>query len=101
MKDGYNKRKAQAELEYKQKIASLNKEEANLISKAKEAKKPVSGEALGVIQQRKDIAKKDMDLKIVEANKDATKEIEDLYKTLSDVFLTEEERKAEGVKDRY
>lgn len=101
MKDGYNKRKAQAEFEYKQKIESLNKEQSELIAKAKEAKKPVDGDALGVILQRKDVAKKDMDLKISDANKDAAKGLEEVYKTLSDVFLTEEDRKAEGVKERY
>lgn len=100
MEDGKNKRLALAKQEYDEAIRQINTNEKEQLSKPEATK-----------EQKDEITNNASSLRLVEAQKllkantDIEKEYEKEYqertKALTDVFLNEEQRKTNAIKDRY
>lgn len=101
MEDGKNKRLAQSKQEHDERAAAIDKEFKELQKKYKESKQEVP-EAVKVNYQKQKTAndeaweKRDADI-----NKEYLKEVEEHTKALADVFISEEQRKVEAIKERY
>ncbi len=101
MEDGRDKRLATAENEYRQRLASINKEQADLAAQYKAAGKKMSPEEKEAFGARRELAGVERDNKRYQAELEYFNQTEALYKELADVFLTEEQRKTKAIQDRF
>lgn len=101
MQDGKTKRVLLAEQEYRERVAAIDKEERDYISASKKAGKDPDQNILSSFGEKKGFAKDKRNLEIAEIDKEYTQEYRERYKTLTDVFLSEEQRKLSAVKERY
>lgn len=102
LEDSKNKSIALIELETKERLAAIDKEEKALKEKNKQA--GITGLTKEQTQQfsvRRQIVSDDETQKRAELEKKYNEELKKQYQELSDVFLTEEERKTVAVKRRY
>lgn len=101
MEDGKNKRLAQSKQEHDERALAIDKEFKELQKKYKESQQEVP-EAVEVNYQKQKTAndeaweKRDSDI-----NDEYSKEVKEHTKALADVFVSEEQRKVEAIKERY
>lgn len=101
MKDGKDKRVLLADQEYKEKLVSIDKEKQAYLDKMKDASKKADPKDLQVFDDKKATAKNVRDQSVADINKDFSKELSERYKSLTDVFVGEEQRKLSAIKERY
>ena len=101
MKDGRNKRLALAENEYRQRLASIDKEENELKTQYKATGKTMPAAEKASFAARREVAKTQQYNKQYEAEYDYYIQTKALYNELADVFLTDEQRKTKAVQDRF
>lgn len=90
------------ELETKERLAALDKEQKALEEKNKKAGiKGLTSEQTETFTVRRNIIYEDENKKRFDIEKEYNDETEKLYEQLTDVFLTEEERKTKAVQQRY
>lgn len=93
MRDGKNKRLAEIDLEYQQTLAKIDK------SKAEAKQKGATGDQLTGFDRQASEAFRKMVYAKTEVNRQYAEETQETYRELSEVFLTEEERKTRAVEE--
>lgn len=101
MEDGKAKRIALAEQETKDTIAAIQKEKEEYQKKVKEIKGKESPAVLATFDNRELAAKEKERADIARIEKEYAEEYKQRVKTLTDVFLNEEQRKLSSIKERY
>lgn len=101
MEDGKAKRIALAEQETKDTIAAILKEKEEYQKKVKEIKGKESPAVLATFDNRELAAKEKERADIARIEKEYAEEYKQRVKTLTDVFLNEEQRKLSSIKERY
>lgn len=101
MEDGKAKRIALAEQETKDTIAAIQKEKEEYQKKVKEIKGKESPTVLATFDNRELAAKEKERADIARIEKEYAEEYKQRVKTLTDVFLNEEQRKLSSIKERY
>lgn len=101
MKEGRTKRKQEADVEYKQRLADIDKEEKELIAKYKKQGKKLPQEEKTVFENRRQVALLQKNRRDADAELDYFNQTKELYKELGDVFLTEEQRKTSAIEGRF
>ena len=101
MEDGKAKRIALAEQETKDTIAAIQKEKEEYQKKVKETKGKEDPTVLTTFDNRELAAKEKERADITRIEKEYTEEYKQRVKTLTDVFLNEEQRKLSFIKERY
>lgn len=101
MEDGKAKRIALAEQETKDTIAAIQKEKEEYQKKVKEIKGKESPAVLATFDNRELAAKEKERADIARIEKEYAEEYKQRVKTLTDVFLNEEQRKLPSIKERY
>lgn len=101
MKDGKDKRVLLANQEYKEKLVLIDKEKQAYLDKMKGAGKKADPKDLQVFEDKKTTAKDVRNRSVADINKDYSKELSERYKSLTDVFVGEEQRKLSAIKERY
>lgn len=101
MEDGKAKRIALAEQETKDTIAAIQKEKEEYQKKVKETKGKEDPTVLTTFDNRELAAKEKERADIAQIEKEYAEEYKQRVKTLTDVFLNEEQRKLSSIKDRY
>lgn len=101
MEDGKAKRLALAQQETKDTIASIQKEKKEYQRKIKETKGKEDSTVLTTFDNRELAAKAKEKADIAHIEKEYAEEYKQRTKTLTDVFLNEEERKLSAIKTRY
>lgn len=101
MEDGKAKRIALAEQETKDTIAAIQKEKEEYQKKVKEIKGKESPAVLATFDNRELAAKEKGRADIARIEKEYAEEYKQRVKTLTDVFLNEEQRKLSSIKERY
>ncbi|MCM1075943.1 MAG: tape measure protein [Bacteroides sp.] len=101
MEDGKSQRIKAIELETEQTIQSIDKEQKELEKKLKEVNQTLSASDVEYFENRKTAAKKNETNQIRKVEKENTKYIADLYRNLSEVFETEEQRKISSIRNTY
>lgn len=93
MRDGKNKRLAEIDLEYQQTLAKIDK------SKAEAKQKGATDDQLAGFDRQASEAFRKMVYAKTEVNRQYAEETQETYRELSEVFLTEEERKTRAVEE--
>lgn len=93
MRDGKNKRLAEIDLEYQQTLAKIDK------SKAEAKQKGATDDQLAGFDHQASEAFRKMVYAKTEVNRQYAEETQETYRELSEVFLTEEERKTRTVEE--
>lgn len=101
MKDGKDKRVLLADQEYKEKLVLIDKEKQAYLDKMKGAGKKADPKDLQVFEDKKTTAKDVRNQSVADINKEYSKELSERYKSLTDVFIGEEQRKLSAIKERY
>lgn len=101
MEDGKAKRIALAEQETKDTIAAIQKEKEEYQKKVKEIKGKEFPAVLATFDNRELAAKEKERADIARIEKEYAEEYKQRVKTLTDVFLNEEQRKLSSIKERY
>ncbi|MCM1168894.1 MAG: hypothetical protein NC324_03050 [Bacteroides sp.] len=102
MQEGKAKKLAQIEAERADMLAAIEKERKDLEKKLKEAGQGgLTEKDRQTFEVRTTQINTIQDNKRVEVEKESEAEIARMYKTLSDVFITEEQRKVNAIKERY
>ena len=101
MKDGLDKRLAQIDSEKKQMLDAIDKEQKELEEKYKSIGKKVSPEQIQVFEERRTITTQQADKNIADAEKENADQVAEIYRNLSDIYLSEEEKKLEAIRRRY
>lgn len=101
MQDGKDKRVLLADQEYKETLATIQKERDEYLKKVKEAKATPDPAILSTFDNRETVAKDKRNTDVANINKEYVKEFSDRQKEISSVFLSEEAKRLSAVKDRY
>lgn len=101
LENGKNKRLKQSEQEWKEEQARLDKEHQERLKKYKEQKKSMPQEEIDTYNERKKTADDAKTKRDTDIEKEYAKEYKEQLKGLTDIFLNEEERKKQSIKDRY
>lgn len=101
MEDGKAKRIALAEQEYRETVATIQKEKEEYKKKIKETKGKEDPVVLSSFDNRETAAGDKKNTDVAKVEKEYTEEYKRRTKELTSVFLNEEQRKLTAVKDRY
>lgn len=101
MQDGKDKRVLLADQEYKETLAAIQKERDEYQRKINEAKGTPDPGVLSTFTSRENTAKDKRDTAVAGINKEYVQEFADRQKEISSVFLSEEAKRLDAVKDRY
>lgn len=101
MEDGKAKRIALAEQEYRETVATIQKEKEEYQKKIKEAKGKEDPVVLSSFDNREMAAGDKKNTDVAKVEKEYTEEYKRRTKELTSVFLNEEQRKLTAIKDRY
>lgn len=101
MQDGKDKRVLLADQEYKETLAAIQKERDEYQRKINEAKGTPDPGVLSTFTSRENTAKDKRDTAVAGINKEYIQEFADRQKEISSVFLSEEAKRLDAVKDRY
>jgi tape measure domain-containing protein len=101
MKDGRKKEIAEIRLSTKEKIAEIDKQERELKEAYKKAGKTPSDEELGVFDSRRAVATTKGEQGEKEVNTKYFDLLKEKQSELTDIFLSDEQRKEKAIKDRY
>lgn len=101
MQDGKDKRVLLADQEYKETLATIQKERDEYLKQVKETKGKEDPAVLSTFTARESVAEKKRDTSVININKEYVKEFSDRQKEISSVFLSEEAKRLSAVKDRY
>lgn len=101
MEDGMRKRLRQIEIDRDSQIAAIEKEQADLTKKFAELKMTVPEDVLKTYADRISAVNKSAQSETRRTEEENVKYIAELYRGLSDVFLTEEQQKIAAIKQTY
>lgn len=101
LEDGKEKRLKTIELERQQAIAAIDKEQKELAKKLKEAGKSLTAEDLAVFDARRAAANDLAAAQIRKTEAENAEYVAGLYQEVSEVFMTEEQRKIVAIKKTY
>nr|DAZ05527.1 MAG TPA: minor tail protein [Caudoviricetes sp.] len=101
MADGRLKALAEIETDKKARLKALDNEEAELRKKYKSVGKSMPISVAENFQQRRDTVNEEASSKVTTTNKEYDRQEMQFQKELSSVFLTEEEKRTQAIKDRY
>lgn len=101
MEEGLTKRLQQIELERRSTIAAIEKEKSDLIKKAKDAGGSVPKDILEQYDKRIAAANNYSVIARRKTEEENVRYVAELYRTLGDVFATEEQRKISEIKHTY
>lgn len=101
MQDGKDKRVLLAEQEYKETLATIQKEREEYQKKINETKGKEDPAVLQTFTDREGVAKDKRNNNVAEITKEYDKEYRQRTKSLTNVFLNEEQRKLSAIKTRY
>lgn len=101
MEDGKAKRIALAEQEYRETVATIQKEKEEYQKKIKETKGKEDPTVISSFNNRETAAGEKKNTDVAKVEKEYAEEYKQRTKALTDVFLSEEQRKLSGIKDRY
>ncbi len=102
MSDGRKKRLAEIDLEEKQSIAAIDKSQNELAARYKEAKKgALPKEVVAQFDDRRANANKIATNARIKEEEEYNNKVKELYSDLSDVMLSEEDRRIKGIDDKY
>lgn len=101
MEDGKAKRIALAEQEYRETVATIQKEKEEYQKKIKETKGKEDPSVISSFNNRETAAGDKKNTDVAKVEKEYAEEYKQRTKALTDVFLSEEQRKLSGIKDRY
>lgn len=101
MEDGKAKRIALAEQEYRETVATIQKEKEEYQKKIKETKGKEDPSVISSFNNRETAAGDKKNTDVAKVEKEYAEEYKQRTKALTDVFLSEEQRKLSGIKERY
>lgn len=101
MQDGKDKRVLLADQEYKETLATIQKEREEYQKKINETKGKEDPAVLQTFTDREGVAKDKRNNNVAEITKEYDKEYRQRTKALTNVFLNEEQRKLSAIKTRY
>lgn len=101
LEDGKEKRLKAIELERQQTIDAIDKEYRALAKKLKEANKSMTAEDTQAFEARRTTANEYAALQVRRTERENAEYVAELYRNVSEVFLTEEQRKISAVKNTY
>lgn len=101
MQDGKDKRVLLADQEYKETLATIQKERDEYLKQIKETKGKEDPAVLSTFDNRESTAKDKRNTDVANINKEYVKEFSDRQKEISAVFLSEEAKRLSAIKDRY
>lgn len=101
LEDGKEKRLKTIELERQQTIAAIDKEQKELQKKLKEAGQSMTAEDLAMFDARRAAANELAAAQIRKTEAENAEYVAGLYQEVSEVFMTEEQRKIAAVKKTY
>ena len=101
MKDGLQKRLAQIDQERRQTIAAIDKEQKEMRDKYAKSGGKMTDEEAGMFDARRINAEKEASNAKLELEKNNAEQIAELYTSLANVFMSEEERKIAAINKTY
>jgi tape measure domain-containing protein len=101
VEDGREKRLSAIELERQQALAAIDKEQTDFEKKLKESKQSMTADDKTAFESRRDAVNATAAYKTRQVEKENAEYIAGLYRTLSEVFETEEQRKISAIQERY
>lgn len=101
MKDGKDKRVLLADQEYKETLATIQKQKEEYQKKVKEAGGSEDQAVMATFDSRESVAKNKRDTDVASINKEYFDDYTKRTKTLTDVLLSEEKKRLSAVKERY
>lgn len=101
MKDGKDKRVLLADQEYKQTLATIQKEREEYQKKVKDAGGAADPTVLATYDNREVAAENKRNTDVAAINKEYVEEYTKRSKALTEIFLSEEEKRLSAVKERY
>ena len=101
MKDGLQKRLAQIDQERRQTIAAIDKEQKEMRDKYAKSGGKMTDEEAGMFDARRINAEKEASNAKLELEKNNAEQIAELYTSLTNVFMSEEERKIAAINKTY
>lgn len=101
MKDGKDKRVLLADQEYKETLSAIEKARAEYQKKVKEAGQTEDPAVMATFDSRESAAKSKRDTDVAGINKEYFDDYAKRTKALTDVFLSEEQKRLSAVKERY
>lgn len=101
MKDGLQKRLAQIDQERRQTIAAIDKEQKEMRDKYAKTGGKMTDEEAGMFDARRINAEKEASNAKLELEKNNAEQIAELYTSLANVFMSEEERKISAINKTY
>ena len=101
MKDGTAKRIVEIENQRDKTLFAIDKEQDALEKKAKQLGKKLTLEQLGTFERRREETRSAADNQIAEVEKERAEYIASLYDKLTDVFLSDEQKKVGAIRKTY
>lgn len=101
MEEGKAQRLRSIELETEQTIQAIDKEKRELEKKLREVNKTLSAEDLAYFESRRQAAQDNSAFQIRKVEEDNVSYVAELYRGLSEVFETEEQRKISAIRKTY
>lgn len=101
MQNGKDKRVLLADQEYKETLAAIEKERAEYKKGIKESGGKEDPSVLSTFDTREGAAKDKRNTDVSNINKESVKEFADHQKQLSEILLSEEEKRLSSIKERY
>ena len=102
LRNGRTKQLEEIELERQQKLNAIDKDQKELAKKYRDSGKgELTDSDKAKFNQRREVVNQGADLKRFEAEYQYSVALENLYDELTDVFLTDEEKKRKAVQQRY